>query len=111
MVHHQPDVLFGLGITKTKDDRFLLIGDESFTQSTWYYVDAYRPGDAPKVIAAGRPNVEYSVEHHGTHFYIRTNDNATNFKLVRAPDLVVMKVLAGRPRTWRTRPPCSTRIA
>ena len=38
------------------------------------------------MISAGRPNVEHSVEHHGTHFYIHTNDNATNFKLVRAPD-------------------------
>ena len=53
MVHHQPDVLFGLGISKTKDDRFMLIGDESFTQSTWYYIDAYRPADKPQVIAAG----------------------------------------------------------
>ena len=96
MVHHQPDVLFGLGISKTKDDRFLLIGDESFTQSTWYYIDAYRPGEAPKVISAGRPNVEYSVEHHGTHFYIRTNDNATNFKLVRAPDR------DPKPENWTT---------
>ncbi len=96
MVHHQADVLFGLGITKTKDDRFLLIGDESFTQSTWYYIDAYRPGEPPKVISAGRPNVEYSVEHHGTHFYIRTNDNATNFKLVRAPDR------DPKPANWTT---------
>jgi oligopeptidase B len=96
MVHHQPDVLFGLGISRTKDKRFLLIGDESFTQSTWYYIDAYRPADKPQVIAAGRPDVEYSVEHHGTHFYIRTNDKATNFKLVRAPDR------DPKPANWQT---------
>ncbi|MGQ0714000.1 MAG: S9 family peptidase [Gemmatimonadaceae bacterium] len=96
MVHSQPDVLFGLGVTKTKDQRYVLIGDESFTQSTWYYVDAFRPGDSVKVIAAGRPDVEYSVEHHGTHFYIRTNDGATNFKLVRAPDR------DPRPSNWQT---------
>jgi oligopeptidase B len=96
MVRHQPDVLFGLGISKTKNERFILIGDESFTTSTWYYIDAYRPGEPPKVIAAGRPDVEYSVEHHGTHFYIRTNDKATNFKLVRAPDR------DPRPENWQT---------
>jgi oligopeptidase B len=96
LVHQQPDVLFGLGIGKTKNERFILIGDESFTQSTWYYIDAYRPGEAPKVISEGRPNVEYSVEHHGTHFYIRTNDGATNFKLVRAPDR------DPRPANWQT---------
>ena len=96
MVHHQPDVLFGLGISKTKNDRFLLISDESFTQSTYYYIDAYRPAEQPRVIAAGRPDVEYSVEHHGTHFYIRTNDGATNFKLVRAPDR------DPRPENWQT---------
>jgi oligopeptidase B len=29
--------------------------------------------------------MEYKVEHHGNDFYIVTNDNAVNFKLVKAP--------------------------
>ena len=94
----------GSVISKTKDDRFLLIGDELHA-STWYYIDAYRPGEAPKVISAGRPNVEHSVEYHGTHFYIRTNDNATNFKLVRAPDR------DPKPENWDDRHSAPTRCS
>jgi oligopeptidase B len=30
--------------------------------------------------------VEYFVEHQGSSFYIRTNENARNFRLMRAPD-------------------------
>jgi oligopeptidase B len=38
------------------------------------------------VIVPRRPNVEYSVEHGGDYFYLVTNDNARNFKIVRAID-------------------------
>ncbi len=29
--------------------------------------------------------MEYTLDHHGDHFWIVTNDNAINFKLVKAP--------------------------
>ncbi|OYX10973.1 MAG: oligopeptidase B, partial [Algoriphagus sp. 32-45-6] len=31
------------------------------------------------------PQLEYAADHYGDHFYIRTNDQAQNFKLVKAP--------------------------
>lgn len=38
--------------------------------------------------------IEYSVEHHGDEFYIRTNEDATNFQL--------MKASIDRPDLWET---------
>ena len=32
-----------------------------------------------------RPRLEYSADHLDGHFYIRTNRDAKNFKLVRRP--------------------------
>ena len=85
MVHHQPDVLFGLGIGKTKDDRFLLIGDESFTQSTWYYIDA-RAGGVREGISAGRSTSSTlsSTRNHFTSAPTTTRE----LQAVRAPDRI-----------------------
>ena len=38
-----------------------------------------------QLIAAREKDHEYYVEHHGDRFYIRTNQNAPNFRLVSAP--------------------------
>ena len=86
MVFHDPDLLFNVSADRTKDDRFILITSGSFTSGETWYVDAAHPTRPLRVIERRRPGVEYDVEHLGTDFIIRTNENATNFKLMRAPD-------------------------
>ena len=49
------------------------------------FIPADAPMMPPTLIAARRTKHEYDVEHHGTHFYIRTNDTHENFRLARAP--------------------------
>ncbi len=56
------------------------------TLSTEYrYLDANVPTGEFRVIEPRRPRLEYSVEHLGDHFYIRTNLDAKNFRLMKAP--------------------------
>jgi oligopeptidase B len=47
------------------------------------------PADDPegefRVVEPRRQDVEYSLEHHGDGFFILTNDEAPNFRLVEAP--------------------------
>ena len=40
---------------------------------------------APRTIEPRRKRIEYGVEHHDGYFYILTNEDAVNFKLVRTP--------------------------
>ena len=86
MVFHEPDLLFSVDVNRTKDDKFILVTSGSFTSGETWYVDAEHPDGALRVIEKRRPDVEYDVEHHGTDFVIRTNEKATNFKLMKAPD-------------------------
>jgi oligopeptidase B len=56
------------------------------TLSTEYrFVSAADPLSEFQVILPREPDHEYSVDHFGDHFYFHTNDEAPNFRLVRAP--------------------------
>ena len=94
-VFHEPDVLNSVTVYRSRSDGVIFIPSTGFTSSEWRVIPAGEPLAAPRVIAARRPNVEYSVEHGNGFFYIVTNDNARNFRIVRAPDQ------GGAPDTWK----------
>ncbi len=85
VIFHEPNVLFNVGVYRTKDDEYVMLSAESFTSSEYWYVPARTPLVPFKVIARRRPDIEYSPIHHKGRFYITTNDGATNFKVVVAP--------------------------
>ena len=86
IVAEEPDDLFEVSLEKTKDRKFILIDDGSFSSTEYKYLPANEPMSAFKVIQPKTKDIEYSVEHHGDKFLIVTNDGAINFKLVEAPD-------------------------
>jgi oligopeptidase B len=87
LVFHEPDVLFRVGVYRTKDDAYMVISSGSFTTSEARVVRADRPGDPFRVVVPRQKDLLYGVEHQDGHFVIRTNaDGANNFKLVTAPE-------------------------
>jgi oligopeptidase B len=85
MVYHDPDVLFNVGVERTRSGRYVLISSGSFTSSEYHAVDAERPEQPYRTIAKRQPNVEYSVDHTGDRFIILTNKGEqTNFALMQA---------------------------
>jgi oligopeptidase B len=85
LVFEDLDPLFNVDIAKSKDQKVLFINATSFTSSDTRYLLADQPGREWRVLLPRVADVVYSVEHHGDDFLIRTNENAINFKLVRAP--------------------------
>ena len=85
VVHNETDERFFVSVSKTRSDKYLLLNLGSQITSEVRYLDADRPTGAFTVVQPRVQGMEYDVNHHGDHFYIVTNDNATNFKLVRAP--------------------------
>jgi oligopeptidase B len=86
-VHHEPDVLFRVGVYRTKDDRYLVISSGSYTSSEAYVVPADRPTEPMRIVAPRQKDVIYSVNHQDDRFVIRTSaGGANNFKLVWAPE-------------------------
>ncbi|MBI1789827.1 MAG: S9 family peptidase, partial [Acidobacteria bacterium] len=97
VIYTEPDEAFRVGITRSRSKRFLFLGLTSSTSTEVRFKSAEGPEGEFRVVEPRRPKIEYFVEHHGEHFYIRTNTgDAKNFKLVKAP-----VADPGRAR-WRT---------
>ncbi len=91
LVLEEPDELYSLGVSKTRDDRFIVVGTESKDETEVRVADASRP-DAPlRVVFPRRPGIEYHVEHRAGRFIVRINDTGRDFRLVSVdattPDL------------------------
>lgn len=86
-VFREDSLLYNVGLERTRDGRYIVVGAQSFTTSDWRAIPADRPTDTPRATGGRRDGVEYSLAHGGRTWYIRTNvDGATNFKIVIAPD-------------------------
>ncbi len=84
-VFYEDDETFDCFIFKTKSQDFLIIGSESTLTSEYRFLDANHPEGDFKVIQPRERGLEYSVDEADNYFYIRTNLDALNFRLMRTP--------------------------
>jgi len=85
LVYEEKDDAYFLNAFKTKSKRYIFIALGSQVTNEYRYLDADKPEGTFKLFAPRVQNEEYSVTHHGDDFYIATNDNALNFKVMKAP--------------------------
>lgn len=86
VVFEEKDETFGTFVSKTKSQKYIVIGSYSTLSSEFRVISADNPYGDWKVIQPREDNLEYSLAHYGDYFYIQTNkDNATNFKLMKTP--------------------------
>jgi oligopeptidase B len=76
------DERFNLGVSRTRDGKYLLMESGSHTTTECSYLDAETPGGVFLVVAPREDEHEYYVDHRNGLFYIRTNDNGKNFRVV-----------------------------
>jgi len=74
VVFEEKDESFYVGIHKSRSEAVIFISAGSAVTSEVWYVRADAPGDAPRVILPRVQDVEYSVSHRGSHFYITLRD-------------------------------------
>ncbi|MEE9409282.1 MAG: S9 family peptidase [Polaribacter sp.] len=85
-VYHEKDDTFGTYVTKSKSDKYIIIGSHSTVSTEAQYLDADNPTGEFTMIQARERDLEYSVSHFEDDFYLLTNkDNAINFKLMKTP--------------------------
>ena len=96
LVYHDPDAMFNVGASRSRSGESIFINSGSQLTSEWHEIDADRPDMEPRVIAPRRHGVEYEVDRHGDRYFILTNENATNFKLMTAP------VASPQQENWKT---------
>jgi oligopeptidase B len=84
-VFFEKDEIYNVGIGKSKSDKYIFIVSGSTLTSESQYIDADKPESKFKIFAPREKNILYDVEHYKDKFYITTNWNALNFKLMETP--------------------------
>lgn len=85
LVYEEKDNSFYTNCYKSKSGKFIYIALESTTTSEYLYLDAGSPLGEFKPVQPRERGLEYSVKDFDGHFYVLTNHNALNFKIVKAP--------------------------
>jgi oligopeptidase B len=85
LIYHEQDKRYSVYLDKTKDDAFLFLILNSIESTEYRYLKADAPSSDFVTLFPRQKNVRYSVDHHTGTFYIVTNDNATNNRVMATP--------------------------
>ena len=84
VVYQEDDVKFEVSLRLSKSHKYLLVETSSETSSEYRYLDSSNPRGELKVFQARTPNLRYWVEDGGAKFFIRTDLDAPDFRLMEA---------------------------
>ena len=85
LVYQEDDETFSCGVFKTKSRRYLMIVCGSTVSTEYRYIDADKPDASFTIIQPRIRDLEYSIDHFDDKFYIVTNLEAKNFRLMETP--------------------------
>ena len=85
LVFEEKDEAFSCGVGKTKSEKYIFIGSFETLSTEYRVLDADKPDDSFRVVQEREKDLEYELDHFGDHFYIRTNLDAKNFRLMKTP--------------------------
>jgi oligopeptidase B len=85
VVYHEKDETFHTFMYKTKSKKYIFFGSSSTLTSESSFIEAGSPDEMPKVFIPREKDHIYLVSHFNDKFYIKTNKEAKNFKLISCP--------------------------
>jgi oligopeptidase B len=86
LLFEEPDETYRVSVRKTRDRKYLLVATRNAYHSEYRAIPADRPEEAPRLILDRHAPYDAEVDHRGDRFYLRTNLDAPEFRLVTAPD-------------------------
>jgi len=92
LVYFEKDDTFSVEVTKEKSKKYIVISSSSTMTTEFRTLLADQPDGEFKIFQKRVRGLEYDIAHFGDHFYVLTNkDEATNFKLMKTPELATAK--------------------
>jgi oligopeptidase B len=82
---HEPDVQLYAVLGKSSSKEYIIATLQAYDNGEVHVLRADQPAGNFAVLQPRQKGVEYSADHAGDHFYILTNEDAQNFKLMAAP--------------------------
>ncbi|PZR39043.1 MAG: oligopeptidase B [Azospira oryzae] len=85
LVYHEKDSTLECSLSKSRSEQFLFIHSSRTDATEVRFVSAGNIKSKPTLIEPISDEVTYSADHVGDRFYLRTNLNAMNYRIVEAP--------------------------
>ncbi len=85
LVYEETDDTFSIFVFKTKSKKYMMIGCFQTLSREYRYLVADNPNGDFKVFLSREKEHEYQIDHFQDKFFIRTNDQAKNFRLMSTP--------------------------
>lgn len=85
LVFDETDETFSTYVYKSKSKEYMIIGSGSTLTTEYRFLSADDPTGEFRIIQPRTRGLEYSIAHFGDHFYLITNLDATNFRLMKTP--------------------------
>ena len=85
LVYEEKDDIYYSYVYRTKSKKFIVIGSESTLTDEMRYLDADNPTGTFSVFTPRQKGHKYSIDHYKDKFYIVTNWEAINFRLMETP--------------------------
>ncbi|MEK7483749.1 MAG: S9 family peptidase, partial [Planctomycetota bacterium] len=82
LVYEEKDETFRVFVNKSQSRKYLYFISISILSTEYRTLDADKPTAPFKIFHSREPKHEYFLDHQGSHFFIRTNKNAHNFKIM-----------------------------
>ncbi len=86
LVYTEKDPSFYIGVYRSKSGRYIIIYNSSTISSDFHILSTDEPFGDFQQFAERRPNHEYNIYHDGDKFYVLTNWQAKNFRLMETPE-------------------------
>ncbi len=85
LVYEDRNGLFWVALSKTRDQRFIVIGSDSADTSELRVIPADKPTTRMRIVLPRRKGREASLDHGDGRFFLLVNDTGPNFRLVSVP--------------------------
>ncbi|CDN13711.1 Protease II [Richelia intracellularis] len=96
LIYHEADDAYHLYVNKSRSQAYIFLTVAGSITSEVHYLKADNPFHEFEVVTHRNTGVLYDVEHHSDSFYIVTNEEATNFKLMKTSVAAIGK------ENWQT---------
>ncbi|MEM6396965.1 MAG: S9 family peptidase [Bacteroidota bacterium] len=85
MIYEEEDETFSTYVYRTKSDKYLIIGSYQTLSTELRILEADNPTGEFRIFQPRERGLEYNIAHYGDDFYVRTNLDARNFRLMKTP--------------------------
>jgi oligopeptidase B len=84
-VYFEADELYDVGVDRSRDGAFIFIHSEAKDTTEVRYLSAAAPAEPPRLFAVRRDGIRYYLDHRADRLYVRTNEDAPDFRVFTVP--------------------------